>query len=175
MLTSTRVALICLGILIPIIFYFEIIPFHSVSLNVSPQTANTNSTAVTTVPAIGKDGSQDPVPRILQVSMVFGKSESVTIERSLKLHIQHGKRWGVSTRILRQDVLGKGDWLKLVFDKIMYLQGLMIEEMAKSPDQRSEWVVYVPYLPTFIHMEMKMRRWADHDFRLDGLTPIPSC
>ena len=138
MLSSSRVALVCLGILVPIIFYFEIIPFHPLSPNGTSHPANINSTAVTTVPAIGKDGSRDPAPRILQVSIVFGKSESATIQRSLKLHIQHGKRWGISTRILRQDVLGKGEWLKLVFDKIIYLQGLMIEEMAKFQNERSE-------------------------------------
>ena len=87
MLTSTRVALICLGILISVIFYFETVPTHPLLLNVSPHAATTDLTAVTTIPAIGKDGSRDPAPRVLQVSMVFGKSESAIIERSLKLHI----------------------------------------------------------------------------------------
>ena len=50
-------------------------------------------------------------PRIRQVTMSFGSGDrghNVIFERAMKTHLEHGKRWGYKTDILRQDVVGKG-------------------------------------------------------------------
>jgi hypothetical protein len=87
------------------------------------------------------DDTLEGGPRIRQASMVFGGRESAVYERSLKTHIEHGEMHGYPTHFLRQDVIGEGEWVKLLFDKILYLQSLIIHEMTKPYGKRSEWVV----------------------------------
>lgn len=63
------------------------------------------------------DHAQEGGPRIRQVSMLFGggeKGNDAIYERAMKTHIEYGKRWGYPSHILRQDVVGKGEWSVLV-------------------------------------------------------------
>ena len=49
--------------------------------------------------------------------MLFGggeKGDDAMYERAMKTHLLHGKRWGYPSHILRQDVVGKGEWKELV-------------------------------------------------------------
>ena len=98
---------------------------------------------ITALDVAGKvfDDTLEGGPRIRQASMVFGGRESPVYERSLRTHIEHGKEFGYPTHFLRQDVIGDGEWVKLLFDKILYLQSLIINEMAKPYGKRSEWIV----------------------------------
>jgi hypothetical protein len=58
-------------------------------------------------------------PRIRQATMLFGTSrdrgQNVMYERATKTHLKHAERWGYPTHILRQDIVGKGDWKRLVW------------------------------------------------------------
>ncbi|KAL6721659.1 hypothetical protein ACLMJK_000763 [Lecanora helva] len=90
--------------------------------------------------AIHDDNEQ--APRIRQASMVFGDSENAVIERSLKTHFRHGKKWGNPTHVLRQDSVGGKQFGKLVFNKILYLHSLSVREMVKPPQKRCEWIVW---------------------------------
>ncbi|KAL6713675.1 hypothetical protein ACLMJK_009140 [Lecanora helva] len=84
-------------------------------------------------------------PRIRQASMLFGtgeKGEDVTYERAIKTHLQHGERWGYTTHVLRHDIVGKDDFKVLVFGKLLYLQSLIVQEMARPFGKRAEWIVW---------------------------------
>ena len=63
-------------------------------------------------------------------------------EESFNTHIEHGKRWGYPTHILRQNVIGGDDWLELCFSKPSYMLSLLIFEMAKPEDERAEWLAW---------------------------------
>jgi len=71
-------------------------------------------------------------------------------ERALKLHLAHGERWGYTTHVLRQDIVGdaeengrniKGHWKSGVFKKPLYLLSVVINELAKPADERAEWIM----------------------------------
>ena len=87
------------------------------------------------------DDTQENGPRIRQASMMFGQEDNTVFERSLKTHIQHAMQWGYPTHILRQDAVGRGVRKTLLFDKILYLESLVINEMAKPYGRRSEWIM----------------------------------
>jgi hypothetical protein len=71
-------------------------------------------------------------------------------ERVLKLHLAHGERWGYTTHVLRQDIVGSADdngrnidvhWKSGVFKKPLYLLSLVINQLAKPAEERAEWIV----------------------------------
>ena len=85
-------------------------------------------------------------PKICQVSMLVHNSTNATNdaldERCMTTHIEHGKRWGYPTYILRQDVKGKGQWRELIFSKPLYMLSITVAEMAKATQERAEWLVW---------------------------------
>lgn len=72
--------------------------------------------------------------RIAKVSMLYGKHNHL-YERALRSHQRHAERWGYRSHILRQDITA-GFW-----NKPTYLLGLVIQELAKPPQDRLEWLV----------------------------------
>lgn len=70
-------------------------------------------------------------------------------ERALETHVAHSKRWGYQTQVLCQDMIGSEDgrnrdagrWKTDVFGKPLYLLSLVVSELAKPTEQRSEWIV----------------------------------
>ena len=81
-------------------------------------------------------------PKIRQVSMLFGGSPNEVDDQSLNTHIEHGKRWGYPTHILRQNIIDSDNWLEFCFSKPSYMLSLVINEMAKPEDERAEWLVW---------------------------------
>lgn len=54
-------------------------------------------------------------------------------KRAIKSHIKHGEPWGYPTHVLRRQIFdGKSQ-----YDKISYLQMLLLNEMAKPYGQRA--------------------------------------
>ena len=86
-----------------------------------------------------------PRPKIRQVSMRVYNARNATNDaldqRCMATHIDHGARWGYPTHILREDVRGKGHWVELLFSKPLYMLSVVVAEMAKSADERAEWLV----------------------------------
>lgn len=99
-------------------------------------TPTIQQTTIDTIP-YGNEG-----PKIRQVTMLFGGSPNKIDEQSLETHIEHGKRWGYPTHILRQNVIGSDDWHESCFSKPSYLLSILISEMAKPEDERAEWLVW---------------------------------
>ena len=85
--------------------------------------------------------SEEERPRVLQATMMFGSKYLGLNERTLQSHIDHAKRWGYGNHILRQEIVGAGQWDKFIFCKILHIQDLIIGELKRSRGERAEWVV----------------------------------
>ena len=84
-------------------------------------------------------------PQIRQVSMrvysANNETKKAINERCMATHLEYGKRWGYPTHILREVVMGKEQWMDLLFNKPLYILSITIAEMAKPADERAEWLV----------------------------------
>ena len=141
MLASARSGIVVLLVLILLLYTlsFQHAPFEGLEIFSKPVT-NDSDTVLDGLEAL-IDENHAEAPRLRQASMVFGGRESALYERSLKTHFRHGNRWGYPTHVLRQDTIGNGDFSKVVFNKILYLQTLVVKESIKPPEKRSEWIV----------------------------------
>ena len=90
------------------------------------------------------DATSEGAPEIIQISMRFGDHYDSFYERAFRSHIEHGKKWGYPTHILRQDIIGKGpnEGDDGAYNKLLYMQYIMIQEMIKPFGARSEWLVW---------------------------------
>lgn len=91
------------------------------------------------------DELSEGAPRVACVSMQFGGNFNLMTERGLRTHIGNGEKWGYPTHYLRQDIVGRGELEKGVYDKLLYLLTVMVNEMTKPFGKRAEWIVYVHY------------------------------
>ena len=84
-------------------------------------------------------------PKIRQVSMrvysANNETKKAINERCMATHLEYGRRWGYPTHILREVVMGKEQWMDLLFNKPLYILSITIAEMAKPADERAEWLV----------------------------------
>lgn len=81
--------------------------------------------------------------RITQVTMQFGDPYDVIIERALRTHIDHGEKWKYPTHLVRENILAVEDPEKKPFNKLWALMKVMLTEMTKPRETRSDWLVYV--------------------------------
>ena len=90
------------------------------------------------------DATSEGASEIIQISMQFGDHYDSFYERAFRSHIEHGKRWGYPMHILRQDIIGKGrdSGDDGAYNKLLYMQFIMIQEMIKPFGARSEWLVW---------------------------------
>jgi ABC-type dipeptide/oligopeptide/nickel transport system permease component len=77
--------------------------------------------------------------RIAKVSMLYGNPNPL-YERALQSHERHAQRWGYPMYVLEQDI-SEGFW-----NKPSYVLSLVIQELAKPPGKRCEWLMSVPYI-----------------------------
>ena len=85
------------------------------------------------------------VHRIRQATMLYeGDKDHLRnmYERAVATHLKHGERWGVPTHILKQYLVEPGSY----FNKPAWLLNLVMNEMSKPKDRRTEWVVYVTFV-----------------------------
>lgn len=66
--------------------------------------------------------------------MLYGK-HNVYYERALQTHMKHAQRWGYGMHVLHHDI-AVGYW-----NKPSYLLSLVIQELAKPPSDRAEWLM----------------------------------
>ena len=74
-----------------------------------------------------------------QATTTLHDGHDPVFERAIKSHIKHGEAWGYLTHILRHSMLNG----KSQYNKISYLQLLLLNEMAKPYGQRAGWIVSV--------------------------------
>ena len=77
----------------------------------------------------------------MQATMMFGDKYNGLNERALQSHIDHAKRWGYGDYILRREIVGAGQWDKLIFSKLLHVLNLILEELKRPREERAEWVV----------------------------------
>ena len=73
--------------------------------------------------------------------MQFGGNFDLYYERGLRTHIENGEKWGYPTHYLRHDIVGRGEVAEGVYDKLLYLLTIMVNEMTKPYGKRAEWLV----------------------------------
>lgn len=95
------------------------------------------------------DSTLEGGARIRQACMLFRSEnvskqmgENVAYERSVRTHLKHAERWGYPSHILREDIVGHGQWKVLVFGKLLYLQSIIIAQLTKPVGKRAEWIVW---------------------------------
>ena len=93
--------------------------------------------------------SSEGGPRVRQATMSLHDGFQPIFERALKSHIRHGEAWGYPTDVLRHSMLDGNSQ----YNKISYLQMLLLNEMAKPYGERALWIVSVtPLLEPFREM-----------------------
>ena len=95
---------------------------------------------------VGVPGTDDALinpdeagPRVRQATTTLHDENDPVFERAIRTHIKHGEAWGYPTHVLRHPMLD-GDSR---YNKIAYLQMLLLNEMAKPYGQRAGWIVSV--------------------------------
>ncbi|KAG8534394.1 uncharacterized protein KY384_001239 [Bacidia gigantensis] len=88
------------------------------------------------------DENHEGAPQIVQVSMQFGGNFDLMYEKGLRTHLAHGDKWGYPTHFLRNDIVGHGDFGVGIYDKVLYLLAIMVNEMTKDFGKRAEWIVW---------------------------------
>lgn len=74
--------------------------------------------------------------RVAKVSMLYGNPNPL-YERALQSHERHAQRWGYPMHVLQQDI-SAGFW-----NKPSYVLSLVIQELAKPPSKRMEWLMWI--------------------------------
>lgn len=95
------------------------------------------------------DEEWEGAPRLIQVSAQYGSKMDLLYERGLRSHVKYGEKWGYPTHYLRQDIIGKGDFGDGMFNKLLFLQTIMVTELIKPFGKRAEWlasVITIPYI-----------------------------
>lgn len=72
--------------------------------------------------------------RIAKLSMLYGNPNPL-YERALRSHERHAQRWGYPMHVLEEDI-SEGFW-----NKPSYVLSLVIQELAKPPAKRCEWLM----------------------------------
>ena len=80
-------------------------------------------------------------PRIRQASIIFENQRKSIFEPCMETHIDHGRKWGYPTHILKHDLSGKAGWIRLVLEKLLHVLSLLVSEMAKASYEQADWIV----------------------------------
>ena len=83
----------------------------------------------------------DNPSKILQAAMLAGEVQTPLYEKMLKTHAVHQRRWGYRTEVLRHFIRGHGQWENSIWSKPLFVLQLLIAELAKAEEDRSEWIV----------------------------------
>lgn len=118
-----------LRIYIAIIALFTITASFGLSFRVATKPA----TLTTTATRLQNDLSSTTA-KVVRASMLYGARNNL-YERALVTHEKHAERWGQRFQVLREDI-ASGFWNKPAF--ILYT---VIQELAKSSDDRAEWLM----------------------------------
>ena len=74
--------------------------------------------------------------RVRQCTIILPGADHAHYERALKTHVRHGKRWGYPTHVLRNFLVENK-----FYNKPAYTIYLILDELAKPPDERAEWIL----------------------------------
>ena len=129
---SSRATIGSVGVFVLIVFFFLAHNFRGLSLSTEGDfdAPGTNDQLV------------DPAERgsrVRQATASLHNEYNPVFERAIKSHIKHGEAWGHPTDVLRYSMLDGNSQ----YNKISFLQLLLLKEMAKPFGQRAGWIVSV--------------------------------
>ncbi|CAD6577901.1 MAG: hypothetical protein ASARMPRED_008449 [Alectoria sarmentosa] len=81
--------------------------------------------------------------RIRQASVMIGDQHKLIFEPCMETHLDHARKWGYPTHILKHDLSGKAGWIRLVLEKSLHILSLLVSEMAKASHERADWVIWL--------------------------------
>ena len=81
-------------------------------------------------------------PRVRQATTYLQNQYDPVYERAIKSHIRHGEIWGYPTHVLRHSMLDAGSGYSQ-YNKLVFVQMLLVNEMAKPFGQRAGWIASV--------------------------------
>lgn len=129
---SSRALLGSAGVFILIVSFFIVHHFQSVYV----YTRSDSEALSTTDELMNPD---EGASRIRQATVLLHDEYDPVYERAVKSHIKHGEAWRYPTHVLRHSMLdGDRKW-----NKLAYLQMLLLNEMVKPYGQRAGWIVLV--------------------------------
>ena len=79
--------------------------------------------------------------RIRQASIMIGDQHKLIFEPCMETHLNHARKWGYPTHILKHDLSGKAGWIRFVLEKSLHILSLLVSEMAKASHERADWIV----------------------------------
>ena len=129
---SSRAILGSTSIFLLVVFFIFVHRFQSVSFD-----SRSEFDAYGT-----KDELIDPIesgPRVRQATTSLHDDYDPVFERAIKSHTKHGEVWGYPTHVLRHSMLDGNSQ----YNKISFLQMLLLTEMAKPYGERAGWIVSV--------------------------------
>ena len=127
---SSRALLGSAGVFILVVSLFIVHNFQSASRYIPSDYDAISTTGELISPIEG--GS-----RIRQATTTLHDDYDSVFERAVKSHIKHGEAWGYPTNVLRHSMLDGNSQ----FNKLSYLEMLLLTEMAKPYGQRAGWIV----------------------------------
>ncbi|KAG8530675.1 uncharacterized protein KY384_004030 [Bacidia gigantensis] len=80
-------------------------------------------------------------PKIIQCSMSWGDMAHV-YPNALETHSKHGKRWGYRTHHFGHKIVHAEKAQSENFNRLYYIQSIMLQELRKPPILRAAWVVW---------------------------------
>ena len=132
---SSRALVASVAVFSLIVFFFSFHHYHSLSLG-NRGGFNTSSTEDELANLI--EGG----PRVRQATTSLQNQYDPIFERAIKSHIRHGEIWGYPTHVLRHSMLDAGSGYSQ-YNKLAFVQMLLLNEMAKPFGQRAGWIVSV--------------------------------
>ena len=137
---SVRAIVGSAGLFTLILFFLFVRHFHSLS-TYNPGGSNASDASGT------NDEPIDPNeggPRVRQATVTLHDEYDPVFERAIKSHIKHGDAWGYPTHVLRHSMFDGNSQ----YNKISYLQMLLLNEIVKPYGQRAGWIVSVTSFPS---------------------------
>ena len=134
---SSRAILGSVGVFVLIVFFFLVHHFQGLSVYTRSDFDSSHTHDELVDPNEGG-------PRVRQATTTLHDEYDPVFERAIKSHIRHGEAWGSPTHVLRHSMFDGNSQ----YNKISYLQMLLLNEMTKPYGQRAGWIVSVTLFST---------------------------
>ena len=131
---SSRVLIGSVAVFSLLVFFFS---FHHYSLSLEDRSGFNSSSTEDGLADLAEGG-----PRVRQATTLLQNEYDPIYERAIKSHIRHGEIWGYPTDVLRHSMLDSGSGYSQ-YNKLAFVQMLLLNEMAKPFGQRAGWIVSV--------------------------------
>ncbi|KAL2866096.1 uncharacterized protein BJX67DRAFT_356565 [Aspergillus lucknowensis] len=99
-------------------------------------------------PSHAQEHQEQPQPTVGKVMMIYGNHS--IYDRAIATHQEHSRRLGYPLHVLRREILD-GVW-----NKYAILLQVLLQELAKPPEQRLEWLYWFDSDTVLMNPNMKL-------------------